>query len=55
MPKDRETGEELKEFEEMLGHIYFGYISVFNNEYVIVGVKTPAGVIAYQIVFIKVY
>ena len=48
LPKDRETGEDLKEFEEMLGHIYTGYISSFNNEYVLLGGETDAGKTAYQ-------
>lgn len=48
LPKDRETGENLKEFEEMLGHIYTGYISSLNNEYVLLGGETKEGETAYQ-------
>lgn len=35
LPKDRETGKEQKEFEDMLGHTYLGYYSEFGQGYVL--------------------
>lgn len=48
LPKDKETGEEIKDFEKMIGHLYGAYVSEFNNEYVIVGAKTKEGLKAFQ-------
>ena len=48
LPKDKETGEEIKDFEKMLGHTYMGYISDWTKEYVIVASTTQEGIKAFE-------
>lgn len=48
LPKDKDTGEEMKEFENMLGHTYRGYTSTLNNEYVLMCGVTEEAEKAYQ-------
>ena len=40
LPTDEKTGKEQKEFEEMLGHIYFAFYSQWGKGYVIAGTNS---------------
>lgn len=48
LPIDKENGQEMKEFEGMIGYTYLGYYSEFGKGYVITSATTEEACDAYQ-------